>query len=255
MSAPGQFRDDSIPVMPQDLTRQRQRRWTVGAAAAILLILGALWMYRWQSAPYEALEAFDAGQRSFRNARYPQALASFERAIGAQPGYADAYLMRGRTNVALGKPLTAILDFNKVIELQPRNPEPFLERGTVHMSVRAYDDAFADFSRAVELAPKLDIAYNLRGTAFRSLGKPDQALADFNRAVELQPMLNNFFQRGATYQQLGRHDLAIKDFTSVIELDQNAPQSYLSRAQSLEALGDKEGAERDRQVARTLEGR
>lgn len=255
MPSPGQFSDPSIPAAPEDFARQRRRRWIVGIGAFALLVLGAVWMYKLQSAPYEAREAFDAGERSFRNTRYSQALISFERAIGAQPEYADAWLMRGRTNVALGRPLAAIPDFNKVIELRPRDPEPLLDRGSVHLSVHAYDDALADFERAVELAPRLDAAYHWRGTALRTLGQHEQALADFERAVELRPIASNLFQRGATYQDLGRHELAIQDFTRVIEIDQNAPQSYLARARSLAALGRDREAEHDRETVRNLEGR
>lgn len=254
MSDLGQFNDTSIPVEADDLARRARRRRIAIGAVAVVIALTAAWIYRRQVDPINALESFDAGERHFRAARYQQAISSFEHAIALRPDYADAYLMRGRTNAAMNRPLVAIPDFTKCIEMRPNDPAALLDRGSAQLTLHSYAEALADFSKAIQLDQNLDTAYNLRGTTLRDMGDTDKALADFDHAVQLRPIMNNYFQRGATYQLLGRHELAIVDFNSAINIDPSGPQAYYARAQSLLALGKTQEAEKDRSYARELDG-
>lgn len=243
-----------VPVSQDDHTKRKRRMIfaiigvTIGAIA-----LGA-WEYKQKTDPLRALEAFDAGERYLRQARYQQAIVSFDRALSYRADYGDAFLMRGRANLSYGKPLLAIPDFTRVTELRPRDPIALLDRGQAHMALHEYPEALSDFTRAVELDPKLDTAYNLRGTALRAMGDPKKALEDFDRAVELRGTMANYFQRGATYQMLGDHEFAIADFSRVISFEPSSAEAYYSRSTSFRALGDLESAARDHAKGRKLDG-
>ncbi len=244
-----------VPVSAAEFTKQRNRRkWIVGIAAVVVLALSG-WIYKRNVDPIHALEAFDAGERLQKTARYSQAIVSFDRAISLQPEYAEAYAMRARTNISLAKPLAALPDFNKVIELRPREPQGFLDRGTAHVSLQEWPEALADFTRAIELDPKLSAAYNLRGSAVRAMGDPKKALPDFIKAVDLQANMDNIYQRGATYQLLGQHELAIADFSRVISFEPSSAQAYFARSQSFRAIGDTASANRDHLTGRILDGK
>ena len=244
-----------IPVSAEDFAKvQTRRRLIIGTAAVIVLVLGG-WIYKRSVDPIHALEAFDAGERLLRTARYSQAIVSFDRAISLQGDYAEAYLMRGRANIALGKPLVAIPDFTKAVELRPREPQAYLDRGTAQASLQDWKEALADFNRAIELDPKLAVAYNLRGSAVRAMGDPGKALPDFTKAMELLPNMDNIYQHGATLQALGRHDAAIDDFSRVISFEPGSAQAYFARSQSFRAIGDLESANRDHRTGRILDGK
>ncbi len=244
-----------VPVSGED-HRKRKRRVMIASTMALLtVVVFAGWLYKQKTDPLRALEAFDAGERYLRQARYPEAIVSFDRALSMRGDYAEAYLMRGRANLSLGKPLLAIADFTKVTELRPRDPISLLDRGQAHMALHEYPEALSDFTHAVELDSKLDFAYNLRGTAVRAMGDPKKALDDFDRAVNLRESMSNVFQRGATYQLLGDHEFAIADFSRVISFEPASAEAYYARAQSFSALGDDEAARRDRDKAQLLDGR
>jgi len=249
-----QFNDIAVPVEAEDFARGRRRvRYTIGIAALVIAAL-AFWIYKRQADPISAFEAFDAGERYFRSARYQPAISSFEHAIALQPEYAAAYLMRARCNAAMNKPIAAMPDFNKYIEMRPDDAAAFLERGTAQKAQHSYPEAIADSTSAINLDPTLDTAYNLRGSTFREMGQPEKAVADFTKAVEIRPIMNNYFQRGATYQVLGRHELAVVDFSAAITIEPYAPQAYFARAQSYRALGNATAADADHQHARELDG-
>lgn len=243
-----------VPVSQDDHNKRKRRMVFAIVCLAVGAIAFGAWEYKYKTDPLRALEAFDAGERYLRQARYQQAIVSFDRAISYQGDYGDAYLMRGRANLSLGKPLVAIPDFTKVTELRPRDPIALLERGQAHMAMHEYPEALSDFTRAIELDPKLDTAYNLRGAAVRAMGDPKKALEDFDRAVEIRGNMANYFQRGATYQMLGDHEFAIADFSRVISFEPASAEAYYSRSQSFKALGDLESAARDHAKGRQLDG-
>jgi tetratricopeptide (TPR) repeat protein len=244
-----------VPVTPHDHARRQRRMKMLGFGICVVLVALAAWLYKRQVDPIRALEAFDAGERLLRSARYSQAIASFDRAIALRPDYADAFLMRGRASVAQGRPLTAIPDFTKVVDARPRDPIALLDRGSAQLEVQEFAKALSDFTRAIELDPSLDKAYNLRGITLRVMGQPQKALEDLNRAVALRETMDNLFQRAATNQILGEHEKAIADLNQVIGYQPNSSQAYFARSLSYRALGDNAAADKDHEAGRALDGR
>jgi tetratricopeptide (TPR) repeat protein len=244
-----------IPVSAEDFARRKRRIALVYIGAGLLLVLLAIWIYRISTAPVEAQQALDAGARLLKATRYTEAIHSFDRAVALKSNLADAYLLRGRANVALTKLEPAIQDFTKVIQLRPDGVEAFVERAGVRLAQQDYLAVIADCGEAISRDPKLAYTYVLRGTAFRETGSLPKSLEDFNRAVDLAPGLDNYFQRASTYQSIGDHRKAIADLDQVIALAPSSPMGYLARARSRAALGDLAGARSDREAGRLLEGR
>ena len=205
-----------IPVTAEDVARKRRRVRLMWLAVLVALTAGSGWIYKRARDPREAQQSLDAGNRLFTDARYSQAILSFDRAILLMPGNEDAYLMRGRAQVAQYENEPAVLDFTRAIELRPRDTRPLLERGRVYFLDKKYSPAIADASAALAVDPNLGPAYNLRGMALRAAGNPAAALEDFQHAVAFSPDAENYYQRGATYESLGEHRLAIADFTPTL---------------------------------------
>ena len=243
-----------IPVMAEDVARQKRRlllKWLAGVLVALLV---AAIIYKRVTDPHNAREAFDAGVRLMNTTRYDQAILNFNRAVDLVPDYTEAYRMRGRAYVAQSDPGMAIRDFTRVSELQPRDAAILAERGFVHLGQKDYPAAIADADRAVALDPKLARAYNLRASARRATGDLRRAIEDFTSAIALEPNLDNYFQRASTYQKLGEHKLAVADFSLALAEDPQEPHIYYARAQSRAALGDSAGAQADFLAGRKLDG-
>lgn len=244
-----------VPVSAAEHAKGPRRNKILVGTAVVLVVALSFWIYKRNVDPIHALEAFDAGERLLRTARYSQAIVSFDRAISLKPDYAEAFTMRARANMSLGKTLVALPDFSRAVELRPRDPQPYLDRGSVHVALQEWQEALTDFNRAVELDPKLAAAYNLRGSAIRAMGDPGKALRDFEQAVELLPSMDNIYQRGATYQRLGQHEKAIEDFSRLISAEPSSAQAYFARSQSFRAIGDEAAAARDHRTGRILDGK
>ena len=244
-----------VPVSAEDFARARRRIVYKWLGAALLVILVGVWIYQRSTSSQDSRKALSDGEKILKAGRYVEAIQSFDRVLAADPGLANAYLLRARANAALNQTEAAIRDFTKVIQLQPASAGAFVERAAVHLGTEDYQAAIADCGEALSRDPKLAQAYNLRGMAYRALGNFPKSLEDFNHAVELAPGLDTYFQRAVTYQSLGEHTKAIADLDQVILLFPTSPMGYLARAKSREAIGDAAGARSDRETSRQLEAR
>ena len=243
-----------VPASEQEFEGKRKRKNRAIIAGGVLALAGAWYAYDRLTAPRRAAETYDSAQRMFNTARYTEAIVSLERAIRDQPGFADAYMLRGRALMESSNLKNAVSDFSKVAELQPENPQGFLMRATVLVQMKRYEPAALDCDRAIALNPRLPEAYNLKGVVMREMGNGQRAIAEFSKAVELQPNMQNYVQRGATYQKLGMHDKAIEDFDEAVRLDPLNPEPLYARAASKREVGDEEGSKEDHQKARRIEG-
>ena len=244
-----------VPVTAGDVARRKRRLRLSWTAAAIVVLAAGAWIYKRSTDPARAQQALQAARKLFDGARYDQAIVSCDRATSLKADLVEAYVLRGRSHVALYQAREAIGDFSKAIQLQPRDVEALLQRAQSYLEVKDYKAAIADAQAALAVDPRRSRAHNIWGTALRATGGAQPALAEFTRAVEIEPNEDNLFQRGSTYQLLGDHRRASDDFTRALALDPDLPQVYFARAEAERALGLTKEAEADHKQGRVLDGR
>ena len=66
-----------------------------------------------------AEKAYNAGLASYTAQNYPAALASFNQAVAAKPGFAPAYANRAATRLALKNYPAAVADYDQALKLEP----------------------------------------------------------------------------------------------------------------------------------------
>ncbi|MDB4444352.1 tetratricopeptide repeat protein [bacterium] len=138
---------------------------------------------------------YDRGNSYLKKGRYGQAISDYNKAIGLDPKFAEAYNNRGSAYFPQGQYDQAISDFNMVIELDPKFAKAYNNRGSAYFPQGQYDQAISDFNMAIKLDPKCVKAYNNRGKAYvRGKGQYDQAISDFNMAIELNPEYANAYR-------------------------------------------------------------
>lgn len=244
-----------VPVSAEDFARAKRRIVFKWLGVGLLIVLVSVGIYEKSTSSNDGRKAFGDGEQLLKAGRYAEAIQSLDRALAVDKGMANAYLLRGRANEALGQTEPAVLDFTKVIQLQPASTDAFIRRAAIRLRTHDYPAVVADCGEAISRNPKLTYAYTLRGMAFREMGNLPRSLEDFNHAVELAPGLDTYFQRATTYQAMGDHAKALADLDQVVSLFPTSPMGYLARAKSREAMGDVAGARSDRETGRRLEDR
>jgi tetratricopeptide (TPR) repeat protein len=244
-----------VPVSAEDFARAKRRTVFKWLGVGLLVVLVGLGIYERSSSSQDVRKAYSDGEQMLKAGRYAEAIQSLDRVLAADSRMANAYLARGRANIALGQIEPAVRDFTKVIQLQPANTDAFVERASIRLRTNDYPAVIADCTEAIRQNPKLTFAYTMRGMAFREMGNLPKSLEDFDHAVELAPGLDTYFQRATTYQSMGNHPKALADLDQVVSLFPTSPMGYLARAKSREATGDLAGARSDRETSRRLEDR
>jgi tetratricopeptide (TPR) repeat protein len=153
--------------------------------------------------PTESLGAYDLllrgralFQRADRDANL-DARALFERAIEADPNYAEAYVSLGWTYLAdvlwgwTEWPHEAIAEAEamaaKAILLSPGNARARAFRADILRVQRRFPEAEVEVLRALELNPNDAISYAIHGSVLLYSGRPTDAIPNLERALRLDP--------------------------------------------------------------------
>jgi tetratricopeptide (TPR) repeat protein len=127
---------------------------------------------------------------NFTNAgQYADALASYDKAVFIQPGYADAWLNRGVVLENLGRYSEAVDSYDKAIVLQPSFAQAWFNRGVALRKLGRYADAIVSYDKAIAINPSYAEAWLNRGVALDYLGRYDEAIASYDKVIALQPNL------------------------------------------------------------------
>ena len=129
----------------------------------------------------EALALWKEGKYTDPN----KAKSYWDRAIAANPKFAEAYNNRGLALYNLNLYQEALQDFSQSIRMKPDYAEAFNNRGNVYYQMDQYEKAQADFDQSLKLRPKYSKAQMNRGLVFFQMQKLDQACNDFRKACDL----------------------------------------------------------------------
>lgn len=130
----------------------------------------------------------DRGYNSFKNGRFNEAIADYNRAFAIDPK--DTLVLANRANayVAQGKFIEAIADFKRVLEIDPEDYKVSCDLGLTYVNVGDYDNALYYFNKALEINPTVENDgqfHNDRGVAYFFLKDYDKCWEDVNKATQL----------------------------------------------------------------------
>jgi len=229
----------------------------------------------------------DRGVAHWRQRRYEQALADFEKSIALNPDYAPVYNNRGNVLMQMGRVEDAIRDFTRAIELAPAYGAAFNNRGNAYYSLGQIEEAEADLRKATELLPASAAPLNGRGKVASAQSLPFSSLRYLNRAILLnrnypaayrnraeahievrhyQDALSDLEQvvatsdgderllilRGRVYAEAGDHQAAVQDFSAALEVAPESGEAYAGRGLAQLARGRIEEALSDCDMAVTF---
>ncbi len=130
---------------------------------------------------------FDQGEAHRRKQEYPEALASFERAISLNPNYAEAYWKRGNILLTTGHHDAAAACYRLAAAIRDDYPEAYHNLGIALQHMGEYAQALDSLSRAIALKPHYPSAYNSLGVVYKNLGQPEQELECYRQAIAQHP--------------------------------------------------------------------
>lgn len=132
-----------------------------------------------------ANEFYIKGITQFDQAKFNDAIASFDKAIIQNPDFTDAYLKRGACFAILEDNGKAAKDFSKVLELDPKNMIAYYNRGLAFKKLNQLNRAIIDFSEAIKLDPYNKYAVYNRALVKLRMDDIESACEDLAKAADL----------------------------------------------------------------------
>lgn len=120
-------------------------------------------------------------------ARYDDALAAHDRAVGLNRAEPSAWLCRGTTLRAMGRNEEALECFERTLELQPADGMAWGNKATVLRDWERYDEADEAYARGFELRPRDERILVSRAVMRWRQNRNADALSDLDRALAVAP--------------------------------------------------------------------
>ncbi len=191
-------------------------------------LLAAVILFQATPAPAQTRRAAAAhlkrGDLLMSRNKVDAALASYDKAVGADPAWASAYVKRGMARRAKGDLDGSIEDYEKAGGLDTRSTannasvaESYNNRGMNRFNRLEVEGAVADFTKAIEHYGKDPNYFFRRGQARLVNEEMGAAVADFDRAAALNRgneflMTLIYVHRGYALLLQGREGEAKKEF-------------------------------------------
>lgn len=170
-----------------------------------------------------------------------EAMNSFDRAIGANPSYAQAYYKKGQLNVRSRNFNAARESLNKAIELDPSYAPAYRELADMYYYAGQYDLALGTFQKYIGLAEKSP-ATDAQYASFLYLTKKyPEALVEVNKVLEKDPK-NTTMNRLRAYTLYETGDFAgaataMENYMKVTPANKVIPEDYSYQGRILARAG------------------
>jgi tetratricopeptide (TPR) repeat protein len=152
--------------------------------------------------------------------RPEEALASFARAVAADPHYALARNNQAVTLAQQGRHEDALEGFHQASMTDDALVVPRLNLGLLLYQLRRFQLALQAFRQVLEVAPDNAAAWNGIGLVLNELGRAPDARNAFARAVEADPRsAEAHYNLSFALSALGDYDAALRAVTQAQDLD------------------------------------
>ncbi len=179
----------------------------------------------------EVIAELDLAESLFKEGRYPEARAEFERLLAKLPEHAVTINTRiGLCSIQEKNYEAAIATLEKVIAVQPEN-----QQIRAIAAQAALEGGFLDKGRALLAGvdegtiKNPDVFFNM-GVNFLNANLPEDAIVYFGKSVTLDPTyVDGYYRRALAYLQIGKKDECRVDLQKVIELSPDSEMGQMSK--------------------------
>jgi tetratricopeptide (TPR) repeat protein/Zn-dependent protease len=213
-----------------------------------------------------------AKRQEYLRQKQQQELAENNKIVEREPNNIKAYQERLRLHVLLKDERAQLADLDRLVIIAP-DPVPnskkryvtsnklyYLER-RLHLKdeLGLYESALADADRLMQMDSGSNYRiYLVIGDIHAKLGRTDLAISSYTKYIDREqtsdsPTYIARVRRSELYQQAGKDRLALADLNMAISVYPKYAKAYQERAKLRDRLGDKKGANSDRQMANKIE--
>lgn len=184
-----------------------------------------------QKKPPTADQLYTRAATAYDDGDYRKAIVLLDQCLLLEPGYTDAYFMRGGAREQLKDYQGALTDYNIFLERQPDHREVLFSRGAVRYQLKLYDQSREDFLKLLALPHGVT-----QTLYFNRAPNPNIRNPIVTAQSRINPLVFNYL--GMIDLKQKRYAEAIVWLDSAIQTDSNDPAFYVNRAIAKQNLQD-----------------
>lgn len=169
---------------------------------------------------------------------YPDALASYERALSLAPNYEEAYNNKGNVLQDLGRYQEAISCYDKALTLVPSYSEAQCNKGNALQKLGLLEASLSCYDLAISIRQDYAEAWAYKGLVLGKLKRFEEASACYNTAVNIDPHNSEVWNLiGLLFCDYRLHKEATEYFDRAIEANPNYASAWSNKGLALFELG------------------
>jgi len=189
------------------------------------------------------ISAFGNGLICDSQGRLVDGLDAYNKAIGINPQYAEAWYNKGNTLGELGKHIEAIKAYERAIEIKPGIADPWVNKGVALYKLGEHEKAIIAYDRAIEINPTSIEAWCNKALSLRELGRMEDVVIAYDMVIKINPNLADAWcYKGAALGELGKLEEAVKALDKAIEIDPQHVMAWAAKGVALSELNKSDEA-------------
>lgn len=201
-----------------------------------------------------AQKAFAKGNEHLANAKLPEAIIEYRRAVQADPRLGEARLKLANAYASTGDGVNALREYVRAADLLPEDHAAQTKAGAFMLFASQFQDAQALSLRMLQRNPKDVEAQVILANSLAGLKDISGAISAFEKAVELDPTrASTYSELGSVQLVTGNKDAAEAAFKKAIEIAPSSASAHLSYSNFLWATGSMPQAEQEMRTTLQLE--
>ena len=202
-----------------------------------LLMLISVMTTAWsQDRPRKTHYVFEAAEGEISNGNYDSARALLDICLKQDPGYFEAYALRGSVREQLRDLQGALTDYSIYLEKFPMNADVLMSRAALRYRLGYFEQAKVDFKTLLTIRPTETTAIFYR----QNMSVDDRNPMITTTQRQHDPYIYNYL--GLIEFKQVNAPAAIAYYDSAIRGERREPDFYVNRGLAKEALGDSTAA-------------
>jgi tetratricopeptide (TPR) repeat protein len=142
-----------------------------------------------------------------------RALPYFERAVDADPDYAEAWYQTAFCNGMLGRHTEALKASRQVVRIRPDWADTYVNMGAAYYALGQFKDSVDSYKQALRLEPYNAETHYALALAYGKLNRTEDEIQEYRRTINLRPDHAGAYERlGLAFFRLKRYAEALNAF-------------------------------------------
>ncbi len=175
----------------------------------------------------DKLNFLKKGNRAYTNNNLMEAIRFYDEAIAKDSAFVDAWNNKGLAQMKQAKYDDAIYSFNRAVQYKPDYAEALLNNARANLAVHQHFAALEQLSQLAEVWPDTSLLYFTQGLIHSEMGQTNKALVDFFKARKSDSENAEILVNIANiYYHEHQADSAINYLQQALKINANQPHAY-----------------------------